>query len=167
MSYHEVTGGLVITGRAHCVFFYYICVCVSAWVGGWVWVYVWVWVWYMYMYVCIYVCVYMYVYNDNLFFYLGFLSRTFTIHRTAGEGVGYFFNSSLRFYHFHPLHRHLDISRAITAESSPLHLSSSWTRTENLWIPSAIDISNNDNENNNDNNNIDGNHSKSGDNYCY
>ena len=23
--------------------------------------------------------------------------------------------------HFHPLHRHLDISRAITAESSPLH----------------------------------------------
>ena len=29
------------------------------------------------------------------FFYLGFLSRTFTIHRTAGEGGGYFFNSSL------------------------------------------------------------------------
>ena len=25
------------------------------------------------------------------FFYLGFLSRTFTIHRTAGEGGGYFF----------------------------------------------------------------------------
>ena len=29
------------------------------------------------------------------FFYLGFLSRTFTIHRTAGEGGGYLFNSSL------------------------------------------------------------------------
>ena len=29
------------------------------------------------------------------FFYLGFLSRTFTIHRTAGEGEGYLFNSSL------------------------------------------------------------------------
>ena len=29
------------------------------------------------------------------FFYLGFLSRTFTIHRTAGEGGGYFFKSSL------------------------------------------------------------------------
>ena len=29
------------------------------------------------------------------FFCLGFLSRTFTIHRTGGEGVGYLFNSSL------------------------------------------------------------------------
>ena len=29
------------------------------------------------------------------FFYLGFLSRTFTNHRTAGEGRGHFFNSSL------------------------------------------------------------------------
>ena len=29
------------------------------------------------------------------FFYQGFLSRTFTIHRTAGEGGEYFFNSSL------------------------------------------------------------------------
>ena len=27
-------------------------------------------------------------------------------------------------YHFHPLHRHLDISRAITPESSPLHIAS-------------------------------------------
>ena len=31
-----------------------------------------------------------------------------------------------RHYHFHPLHRNLDISRAITAESSPLHTGSSW-----------------------------------------
>ena len=29
------------------------------------------------------------------FFYLGFLSRTFTIHGTAGKGGGYLFNSSL------------------------------------------------------------------------
>ena len=28
-------------------------------------------------------------------FYLGFLSRTFTIHKTAGKGGGYHFNSSL------------------------------------------------------------------------
>ena len=35
-------------------------------------------------------------------------------------------------YHFHPLHRHLDISRAITAESSPLHIGSSRTRPGNL-----------------------------------
>ena len=29
------------------------------------------------------------------FFFLGFLSRTFTIYRTAGKGSGYLFNSSL------------------------------------------------------------------------
>ena len=34
------------------------------------------------------------------------------------------------FYHFQPLHRYLDISRVITAESSPLHIASSRTRTE-------------------------------------
>ena len=33
--------------------------------------------------------------NWVFFFYLGFLSRTFTNHRTAGEGGGHFFNSSL------------------------------------------------------------------------
>ena len=31
----------------------------------------------------------------SFFFYLGFLSRRFTNHRTAGEGGGHFFNSSL------------------------------------------------------------------------
>ena len=30
----------------------------------------------------------------TFFFYLGFLSRTFTNHRTPGEGGGHFFNSS-------------------------------------------------------------------------
>ena len=40
------------------------------------------------------------------FFYQGFLSRTLTTHRTAGEGRGLFF---LPLYHFHPLttFRHL------------------------------------------------------------
>ena len=37
-----------------------------------------------------------------------------------GEGI-----SLTPHYHFHPLHRHFDISRAITAESSPLHIASS------------------------------------------
>ena len=37
-------------------------------------------------------------------------------------------------YHFHSLHRHTDISRAITAESSPLQIASSQTRTGNLWF---------------------------------
>ena len=40
-------------------------------------------------------------------------------------------------YRFHPLYRHLDISWAITAESSPLHIASSRTRTRNLWFPSV------------------------------
>ena len=40
-------------------------------------------------------------------------------------------------YNFHPLHRHLDISLVIAAESSPLHIASSWTRTGNLCLPSA------------------------------
>ena len=37
-------------------------------------------------------------------------------------------------YYFYPLHRHLDISRAITAENSPLHIASSQARTGNLWF---------------------------------
>ena len=36
--------------------------------------------------------IYIYIY---FFFYLGFLSRTLTIHMAAGEGGGYLFNSSL------------------------------------------------------------------------
>ena len=39
-----------------------------------------------------------------------------------GEGI-----SLTPHYHFHPFHRHLHISRAITAESSPLHIASSRT----------------------------------------
>ena len=35
-------------------------------------------------------------------------------------------------YHFQPLHRHLHLSRAINAESSPLHVGSSRIRT---WKP--------------------------------
>ena len=39
-----------------------------------------------------------------------------------GEGI-----SLTPHYHFHPRHRHLDISRAITEEGSPLHIVSSRT----------------------------------------
>ena len=62
------------------------------------------------------------------FFYLGFLSRLFTNHRTAGEGRGHFFNSSL------PLSPALLSNWAITAESSPLHIAGSQARTVNLWL---------------------------------
>ena len=68
------------------------------------------------------------------FFYLGFLSRTLTIHSTAGEGEAI---SLTPLYHFQPLHRHLDVSQEITAESSPLHIDSSLARTGNFWFPSA------------------------------
>ena len=42
--------------------------------------------------------------------------------------------------HFHLLHRHLDINRAITAGSSPLHIASSRSRTGNLLFLSAIHL---------------------------
>ena len=52
-----------------------------------------------------------------LFFYLAFLSRIFMVHRTASKGGCYHLIS---FLHLHLLHRHLDISWVIAAESSPL-----------------------------------------------
>ena len=69
-----------------------------------------------------------------IFFFLNFLSQSFTNHWTAGKEEG---NSVTPHYHFHPLHRHLNISRTITAERSPLHIGSSWTQTRSLWSPSA------------------------------
>ena len=55
------------------------------------------------------------------FFYLCFLSQTFTIHRTAGEGAGYYFNSFL------PLPPAL-IHLTITAESLNLYIPTSTTK---------------------------------------
>ena len=69
-----------------------------------------------------------------IFFYLGFLSRTSTNHRTAGE-IGAI--SLTTHYHFHSLHRHLNISREIAAERSPLHIAGSRGRPGILWFPSA------------------------------
>lgn len=66
-----------------------------------------------------------------IFFYLDFLSCIFMINRTAEEGGGYLFN----FYHFHPFHRHLDISQMITAESSSLQIASSLTQARFLCFP--------------------------------
>ena len=53
------------------------------------------------------------------FFHLCFLLQTFTIHRTAGKGGAYL--SLIPVYHFRPA---LNISRAITAASSTLHIAS-------------------------------------------
>ena len=53
----------------------------------------------------------------------------FTGQQEKGEGI---YLTPL--YHLHPLHRHLDMSRSITVESSPLHIASSRTRTGNLHL---------------------------------
>ena len=78
---------------------------------------------------------------DNiLFFSFFFFSIWVFFHERSrftgqqGKGEGIYLTP---LYHFHPLHRHLDISRAITTESSPLHIAGSRTRTGNLWFPSA------------------------------
>ena len=53
--------------------------------------------------------------SDDLFY--TWVSFTFMNHRTAGEREG----NSIPFYNFHPLHRHLDISRTISAEFTTAH----------------------------------------------
>ena len=68
------------------------------------------------------------------FFHLGFFHKHSQFIGQLGEGEVISLSS---LYHFHPLHRHLDISRSITAESSPLHIASSRTRTGNFWFPSG------------------------------
>ena len=40
-------------------------------------------------------------------------------------------------YHFNPFHEHLDISRAITLESTPQHVASNQIWARNFWFPSA------------------------------
>ena len=80
--------------------------------------------------------IYIYIYIYIFFFFSMWVffhehSRSTGL-QEKGEGI-----SLTPHYHLHPLHRHLDISRAITAESSPLHIVSSRTRTGNLWFPSA------------------------------
>ena len=52
----------------------------------------------------------------------------FTGQQVKGEAI-----SLYPFYHFHPLHRHLDISWVIAAESSPLRIAGSRNQTWNLW----------------------------------
>ena len=81
-----------------------------------------------------------YLLNEFFFFLFFFFSiwvffhehSLFTGQQEKGEGI-----FLTPFYHFHPLHRHLDIGRAITTESSPLHIGSSRTGTGNLTFPSA------------------------------
>ena len=73
-------------------------------------------------------------FSRSIFFFLSrFFFTTIINHRLQGKGEGI---SLTLHYHFHSLHRYLDISREITADSSPLHIGSSRTRTGNLWFGS-------------------------------
>ena len=83
-------------------------------------------------------------------FHLGSLFENHNAHINTLFSISVFFHEHPRFtgqqgkgeaisltllYHFHPLESHLDISRAITAESSPLHIASSLAQTGNVnWI---------------------------------
>ena len=74
-------------------------------------------------------------YKDKMLLDQAFLGGFFShdhsrIIGLQGKGEGIYLTPH---YHFHPLYRHLDIRRAITAESSPLRIGSSRTRTGNLW----------------------------------
>ena len=74
---------------------------------------------------------------SNVFFFFrsGFLFTTIRESQDCrGRGRAFLLTPH---YHFYRLHRHLYISRAITAESSPLHIGSSRTQTGKLWFPSA------------------------------
>ena len=71
--------------------------------------------------------------QNDTFFYLDFFHNNSWITGLQGKGEGI---SLTPYNHFHPLHRHLGISQAITVESLPLHIGSSWTQTGNLWFAS-------------------------------
>ena len=44
--------------------------------------------------------------------------------------------SLISLYHFHSLHKQLDVSQTIIAEGSPLHVTNRRTQTGILWFPS-------------------------------
>ena len=74
-----------------------------------------------------------YICDKQFFIWVFFHEHSrFTGQQGRGEVI-----SLTPLYHFHLLHRHLDISWVITAESSPLHIARSHTQTGNLWFPSA------------------------------
>ena len=56
----------------------------------------------------------------------------FTGQQEKGEAI-----SLTPHYHFHSLHRYVDIRRAITPKSLPLPIASTWANTGNLCFPSA------------------------------
>ena len=84
----------------------------------------------MYLYIKLYIkykkykYIYAYIYISCFFSIWVFFHKhsRFTGKQGKGEVI-----SLIPLYHFHPLHRHLDINRAIIVESSPLQIASSRT----------------------------------------
>ena len=71
-------------------------------------------------------------YRLNIFHMLNVLYRlnvSSMLNTLKGEAI-----SLIPLYHFYPLHRHLDISRTINTECSPLHIAKSRTRTKNFIV---------------------------------
>ena len=64
--------------------------------------------------------------STRSFFLFGF-SLTNIHYSQDSKGRGRWRPLPTSFYHFNPIHRHLDISRAITAKSSSLHIPSAMT----------------------------------------
>ena len=76
-----------------------------------------------------------YYYYYYYYFQSGFSFKT--DHESQGlQGKGEDISLTPHYY-LHSLHGHLHIRWVMAAESSPLHISSSLTRTGNLWFPSA------------------------------
>ena len=68
----------------------------------------------------------------DFFFPFGFPFANIHESQDAEKGEGI---SLTPHYLFHPLHRHLSITQVML--TSPLHITSSWTRTKNFWFPST------------------------------
>ena len=78
-----------------------------------------------------YIYMYIYIYIHIFIFYLSFCSCD--IHNSQdSRGKGGPFLIPL--YHFHLYHECLHISQGITAESSPVHITSGQTQAGNLWF---------------------------------
>ena len=78
---------------------------------------------------------FLHVVKHDLFF-LFFCSIWLLFHkysRFTGQQVKWEFVSLYLFYHFHPLHRHLDIIWVIVADRLPLRMAGSRNRTWDLW----------------------------------
>ena len=73
-------------------------------------------------------------YEKDVFFTWVFFHEHSRFTGQHGKGEDIYLTS---LYHFRPLHGHLDISRAIAARGSRLHIATSRTRTGNLWFPRA------------------------------